>query len=159
MGLREKINDKPGIAIGVLVAGVVIAIVAVVLTTRKPPVQSLSKAYYTTDDGATLFDDELDKSAPFDHDGKPAVRARVFSCDEGKTHFVGYLERAPEKVAKRPGERDTKRDVRMMEAVVRPPNAPTAKWVPKTSPEGIAITAAVKCPDGGERPIVEVFPK
>jgi hypothetical protein len=159
LGLREKINDKPGLAIGVLVAGVVVAIVVVVLTTRKATVVAPARAFYTTDEGATLFEDALDKAVPFDHDGAQAVLARVFSCDEGKTKFVGYLERMPEKVKKPPGERDTGRDIRVTGSVIRPPNSPKAKWVPKALPEGMAITAAVKCPDGSDRPVVEVFPK
>lgn len=54
------------------------------------------RAYYTTDDGKTLFADDAERLPPFDHGGKQAVRAHVFSCDGGKARFVGYLERLPE---------------------------------------------------------------
>ena len=45
---------------------------------------SPGSAFYTTDDGATLFTDGADRLPPFDHDGKAAVMAAVFSCDNGK---------------------------------------------------------------------------
>ncbi len=41
--------------------------------------------------------DDLDKVVPFDHGGKPAVRAMVFRCKNGKP-FVAYLQRYSEAV-------------------------------------------------------------
>lgn len=46
--------------------------------------------YFTTDDGATYFPDDASKLTPFDHDGKPAVRAHVYAV--GGKKWVAYLE-------------------------------------------------------------------
>ena len=53
-------------------------------------------AYYTVDEGKTLFADSAAALPPFDYGGRPAVRARVFSCDGGKTRSVRYLEKLPD---------------------------------------------------------------
>ena len=49
------------------------------------------------DDGS-WFADKAERVPPFDHHGQPAVRLHLFSCDGGKTTFVGYLEKLPEDV-------------------------------------------------------------
>jgi hypothetical protein len=49
-------------------------------------------AWYSDDDGKTWFSQDLRIAMPpFDHNGKKAYRAYVFTCD-GKTQFVGWLE-------------------------------------------------------------------
>jgi hypothetical protein len=58
----------------------------------------LTKAYYTVDDGRTWFVDQAERIPPFDHEGRPAVRAQLFSCDHERTVFVGYLQKVPEDV-------------------------------------------------------------
>lgn len=163
MGVRETLNKKPGLVTGLTIG--IVAVVAVVLfvQNRKPHAGAPTRAFFTTDDGATLFDDSADQVAPFDHDGRQAVQARVFSCDGGKTRFVGFLERTPDKAkaaaAPAAPPQQGGRDLRPILSVIRAPNAPSAKWVPKNSPEGAAITGAIKCPDGGDAQPVEVFPK
>src|ERR1039458_9705554 len=76
-------------------AGVIIAIVAIYLVQNalSGPAMPTARAYFTTDDGATQFVDSMDHLAPFDHNGKPAVRVWMFSEDGGKTRFPAYLER------------------------------------------------------------------
>ncbi len=51
------------------------------------------RAFYTVDDGANLFIDSVTKLVPFDHDGHPAVKALVFSADNGVHRWVQYLFR------------------------------------------------------------------
>ena len=51
------------------------------------------KAWYTTDDGKTWFADEKQRIVPFTHNGKEAYRCWVYSCDNGTTKFVAYVER------------------------------------------------------------------
>ncbi len=53
---------------------------------------SIAKVFYSDDDGKTWFIDDRSRLAPFDHNGKQAVRAEVFRCGAGRP-FVGYLER------------------------------------------------------------------
>jgi hypothetical protein len=54
----------------------------------RPP--NPTQDFYTTDDGKTWFRGPPGQPAPFDHDGKPAVKAYVYRC--GGTEFVVYLE-------------------------------------------------------------------
>ena len=58
---------------------------------RTPELRIPDKAFYSDDDGQTYFVDDLWKVPPFDHNGKTAVRAYVFSYDGGKKQFVAYL--------------------------------------------------------------------
>ena len=53
----------------------------------------MSKAFFTTDDGATLFAEDISRISPFDHDGREAVRAFVFTCDGGKHQWVQCLQK------------------------------------------------------------------
>jgi len=77
----------------IVLAGVVI--VAELWPEPAPP-RPPTKAFYTVDDGASFFVDNAERLPPFDHGGKPAVRAFLFSCDGGKTRFTGFLEKLPE---------------------------------------------------------------
>ncbi|HEY1686123.1 MAG TPA: hypothetical protein VGG19_15260 [Tepidisphaeraceae bacterium] len=91
MGLRETINEKTSmvtIALLVLIAGAVALTIHSVM-----PSNPLDGAFFTTDDGQTTFAGKIDDIPPFNHHGQPAVRAWMFTCDGGKTKFLGYLER------------------------------------------------------------------
>lgn len=48
------------------------------------------REFFSDDDGTTWFVDDGTKVAPFDHNGKPAVVAKVFQTKSGQK-FVGYL--------------------------------------------------------------------
>jgi hypothetical protein len=50
--------------------------------------------YFSEDDGATFYTAPLTQPPYVAPDGKPAVLAAVFSCDGGRTKFVGYLMRS-----------------------------------------------------------------
>jgi hypothetical protein len=104
-GIREGMNRHPVISasiVGVLVLSGVLYMLSDTLFTggKIGGAQTrIARWYYTTDDGATFFPDDLNKISPYDKDGKKAVRAHVFSCDGGKTKFVGFLERQTAKAA------------------------------------------------------------
>jgi hypothetical protein len=108
----------------------------------RPAATQATHLYFTTDEGKTLFIEQASTRTPFQHDGKLACRAHVFSCDGGKTNFVGYLSKnsaiAGEDLIRRPGEE---------------------RWFPISSP-GAAVIMGVKCPgdEAGKTP-VEVFPQ
>ena len=92
MGVRERLNRNPRLAAIVVGALLLIAGVAVALQLAGAQTGSASdKAFFTVDDGATWFVDDAAKFAPFQHDGKEAVRAYLFECN-GK-RFVNHLER------------------------------------------------------------------
>jgi hypothetical protein len=158
VSIRETLNNKPAVVTGVTIGIVVIALVAILLQSRREKPAPVSKAYYTTDDGATVFEDDLEKTTPFPHDGGSAVQAHMFSCDDGRTKFVGFLEKLPDKLPQATAAHG--HDPRMFAALVKAPKNPSAKWVNKTASEGIAVIAAIKCPDGGgSGPAVGMFPK
>jgi len=155
-------NQKPGLVTGVTVGVVVVALALIFWQQRKPKVQAASnKAYYTIDDGQTTFEDELDKPTPFDYNGGKAVRVHMFSCNGGRTRFVGFLEKSADKpaTAAPPAGGGTERKrFRSLEVLVKSPKNPTAKWVSQLSPEGGAVMAAVQCPEKGDAQPAEVFP-
>jgi len=96
MGIRESINRNPKVAVGVgagLVAFTLVFVLFQVMdlsgSTRVPSADE--HAFFTVDDGKTWFVGDIKTLAPFDHDGKQAVRAYVYECD--RQQFVGWLER------------------------------------------------------------------
>jgi len=157
VSIRETLNKKPAVVTGITIGIVVIALVAIFWQSRPKQIQPVTKAYYTTDDGASVFEDDLEKTTPFPHDGGSAVQAHMFSCDNGHTKFVGFLEKLPDKLPQATPARG--RDPKIFAGLVKAPKNPSAKWVNKNSPEGIAIIAAIRCPDGGNSAPVEVFAK
>ena len=92
MGLREKLNENPAITTGATIAVIVIALIFIVYSVVPAGVpKGMSQAFFTVDDGANYFVDDVKKRAPFDKDGKTAVRAHVYEC--GGKKFVAYMER------------------------------------------------------------------
>jgi hypothetical protein len=99
VGIRQKLNDNPAMTVGV---AVIVIVGAMIVAFRsgcsddrgKGTSPGAAKQFFTTDDGPNpeLFTDDATKIPPFDHDGKPAFRARVYRCAHGK-QFVGNLER------------------------------------------------------------------
>lgn len=91
MGVVENLRQKRRLGIGLALLLFGVAAIAYQLFTASPNVSSIREAYYTVDDGQSLFVESENKLAPFDHQGKEAVRAHVFEI-EGK-RVVKYLER------------------------------------------------------------------
>jgi hypothetical protein len=157
LGLREQINEKPGLssgAIGVVIVLILVFIVWQFRGNRPPPPPPPGQDYFTADDGHSWFSDTGDKILPYEHNGAMAVRCHVFKCASGAP-FAGYLEtytqilhdqltgitkvdsqhqpvsRSSDTLVKRPGDKN---------------------WVPSYSPEGRTITD-VRCPNGqSDRP-------
>jgi hypothetical protein len=160
VSVREAINKNPGIVTGVTVGVIVIVLVLIFWPQRGPKsARTPPKAYYTVDDGQTTFEDDLDKVTPFDHDGGKAVRAHVFSCNGGRTRFVGFLEKMADKAGTPAGGgTDAGRARRIAALLVKPPKNPNAKWVAQSSPEGSAITSGIQCPEKSDALPNEVLP-
>ena len=96
MNAREKINASSSILILAAAIAILLAIfytAHVLRSARLGSAHSGGKAFFTIDDGATLFQDDAGKVPPFQHDGHEAVRAMVFTCDGGQHHWVQYLEK------------------------------------------------------------------
>lgn len=157
MGIRETLNKNQPLVIGIISVVIVGAIVSIIWQARSAN-SSHANVYYTVDDGQTLFADSNMKIAPFDKDGKKAVRAHVFLC--GGKRVVGYLSRYSEDALK------TLEDVKIARAEKRPPKNIGAlmslsstgievkkpgdvKWVSGSDTARVAAIRAFKCP--GER--------
>jgi hypothetical protein len=110
-----------------------------------------NKVYCTTDDGQTTFVAPMSQVPPFDRDGKAAVRAYMYSCDGGKTRFVGYLERFTPEAKKRiesakagPGGGGS---VGPGDTEVKKPGAGNS-WVSRANFAEAAKVMQVTCPGG-----------
>jgi hypothetical protein len=160
VGIRDTLNEKPALATGATIAVVVIALIFIFWQTRSKSsaTNAVNKAYYTIDDGQTVFEDDISKAPSFQHQGAQAVQAHMFSCKNGKDPFVGYLERLPDKLPAAAPARETRgHDRRLFISLVKTPKNKSARWVPKLGPDGAAIIASIKCPDAGSSP-AEVLP-
>jgi hypothetical protein len=93
MGIRETLNQNSSIGVGVMAGVIAVAGWFIVSSFRENATPKYgSVAYYSDDDGASFFADDAKLIPPFDHHGKQAYKAYVFTCDKGKTKWVGYLE-------------------------------------------------------------------
>jgi hypothetical protein len=98
MGVREALNKHKGFAVA---AAAVVVVAVGALAWRSTAVPNVTEAaaavqaFYSADDGNSFFAAPADLIPPFEWEGKTACRAVVFTCDGGKTKFVGYLERYP----------------------------------------------------------------
>ena len=61
--------------------------------TPAPGFNGTDQFTFTVDDGKTVFPVDATLLPPFPHGGKTAYRAYVYTCDNGETQWVGYLER------------------------------------------------------------------
>jgi hypothetical protein len=152
MGLRESLGEKKGMAI---VAGAMLLVAAVALRREAAPTAS-NQQFFSADDGRSYFTASVDSVPPFEHDGKPAVRAYVFQCQGER--FVGYLERYKEdarrlvlsnitgkSAAATPQQVAAVQQAQMNGREVKRPGE--KQWVNLLSPEGAKV-AAVRCPAG-----------
>lgn len=161
-GVREQMSKKP--ILGGAIAGVLALVAAaVVAKTYWPERQAdLTKAFYTTDDGETWFEDSATKVAPFEVGGKTAVVAHVYSYAGGGKQFCAYvakftpegktkLELAVADAAKagKPAESVALyRDPAFMKAAILiKPAKSSVDWTSYGSPKAQTIFA-VKSPDG-----------
>lgn len=105
MALRESISKNPTVVMGLAGAAIAIALGAILWqaatagSASSSSDQTSPKVYFTTDTTsgpaaiAAMFADSADKLPPFDHNGKPAVRVRVWTTDGGTTRYVSHYER------------------------------------------------------------------
>ena len=154
-----------GVAVILALAAVAFAVFRIFDVRIAPDSASDSeRAFFTVDDGKTWFIDAASQLAPFQHDGKEAVRAYVIECN-GK-RFVNHLERyTPDgkqamlrlrdivKHGPPPGQLVAAAQQRGRE--VKRPGDTT--WTATNAPTADAIVA-LKCPDGASGEPTVVFP-
>lgn len=172
MSLREKLNTNPLIAIAALVILVVAAgwYCYTVLTDRGGTADAPKYYYYTVDEGKTLFSVSADEIPPIMKDGKEAVRARIYTCDNFKTTFVGYLEKYTDDFKKKAeAEKAKPKDANVKGAssavwggpaqafntLVKKPGE--GAWAVLTSQQG-QKAMGVTCPSGNVQDLVEKLP-
>ena len=159
MGFRDTLKQRPSVAAAAAVVMIGGAAIAIYLQARDFTNAGSGKAFFTTDDGKTWFVDRNTRLAPFDKDGKQAVRAHVFEC--GGKRVVGYLScYRPEaikaledaKAAKAQGKPPP--NVQALAAVgttgllVKRPGAPG--WVSQADVGNATAVRVFRCPDGSE---------
>jgi hypothetical protein len=105
MALRESIAKSPTVVMGIAGAAIAISLGAIIWqaatagTASSSADAGVAKVYFTTDTTsgpaaiAAMFPDSADKLPPFDHNGKPAVRVRIWTTDGGTTRYVSHYER------------------------------------------------------------------
>jgi hypothetical protein len=174
VGIRQKINENPAATTAVTAGIVVLAVLFIMWQACSGGPGSggmiTTKAFYSVDDGKTWFIDDSSNIPPYKtKDGKDAVRAQIFTCDDGKTKFCGYLEAyAPqdkmvlENMAKNQGKAGGPPAAYMGytgQPLVKKPGVPA--WIPlspATTPAYQQIVQ-VRCPDGSTNNLSRVFPE
>lgn len=164
MGIRETLNEKPQIVTGATVAVIALALGYIVFQLTGigsgggPSGGSVpTKAYFTADEGNTLIVDDASKLPPIEAGGQQAYRARVYSCDEGKTKFTAVVERVSEnamaelKKLTKPGAGGSGPPPAVQGMIaqqgleVRQPKQ--TKWISVRDPAAQALLSP-RCPDG-----------
>ena len=151
MGIRDTLNEKPGLTTAVTAAVVFLAlgyIVYAVWPRRAPPDLRARQAFFTTDLGQTYAAGPAGALYALDDAGLAGnVRAWVFRWPGGGEPFVAFLERVSPEVAKEHAtsspSADPMRAMREQENprghLVAPPGQD--QWVDKASPRGREISA------------------
>ena len=167
MSLRQRLNDNPRIVAIVSGAMVLIAL-ALALWPRSVgggKAAGVTKEFYSIDDGRSWFAAEAGKLPPFDKDGKPAHRVRVYRCPHGK-EFVSHLERYADADRARMEKLIDEKKTRSMEFIqlesgfeMKKPGGGT--WLKPTAQNVAQANAmrAPKCPEGSTAGVVRVSPE
>jgi len=107
MGIRQTINERPAVGVG-LAAGLVVVALAIILwqvigsrAGTRLRAFNPDQEFFSDDDGKSFFADAKSKLPPLMHNGKPAYIARVYRCGDKGTPFVGYLVKYPDDVRQR----------------------------------------------------------
>lgn len=165
MGIREKMNNNPGMTTGITAAIIVIALIVIVWQLAGSGAPKLpTKAFFTIDDGATWFADSVKNRAPFQHDGKTAYKVHVFKCAGGQP-FVAYMERYTPEALKKMQQADANPDApppfldpMMMASIeVKAPGTGDKGWINMNTAQAMTITR-ITCKDGDPNSIEPVIP-
>lgn len=173
MGIRQTINENPAITAAATGSVVLLAVIFIFYRLLCSGGDNVggpvsNKAFYTIDDGKNFFVDDAGKIPPFMHEGKPAVRAQVFTCDNGASKFVSYLEKFSDEDKRKLEEalsKNTSGGAPMAMQYMGFANALMVKkpgdknWVklnPQTT-ERFTRVMQTKCPDGSANNITRVM--
>jgi hypothetical protein len=164
MGIRENLAKNKNLSTSLSIGLILVA--AVILAWHFWPEKkaNLSQAFFSDDDGQTWFQDSVYLIPPFDHNGKTAVRAEIFTYDSGKKPFCAYLAKYTDEAKKRledsiaeakkngqpPNSASAFADPMYLRAnlLVKKPGAGNP-WVPSIDHSSAQITS-IQSPDGSE---------
>ena len=161
MSIRETLNAKRGLGVGVGIALLIVAVI-VILRSSGGPDYSVSRMYYSNDDGATYFADDADRIYPFDHEGKSAYRAYVYRCGDDAP-FVAYLARYNEQTKAKLDQLIAKNDpadageiaqLRSSGIEIKKPGE--GEWVGVDTPAAAKVNGVPDCPAG--KTVASVIP-
>jgi len=170
-GIRQRIGEKKGAGVALGVGLILVAAIALAVQHMPEKKADLNQAFFTTDDGETWFADSAYRVAPFEHAGKEAVIAQVYSYAGGNKQFCAYLAKyTPEAkqklepaIAKAkannepPSSAALFRDHNFMKsAMLVKARGTTQPWVPMTDPKAQEIMS-IRSPDGSEVDQVFVY--
>lgn len=167
MSLREALqrHSAASTAVTLIVTILAIAYVIYFLSTSRSPGAAAKQAYFSTDNGATWFADDISLLPPYDKDGKQAVRAYVFRCADGKP-FVAYLMRfTPEAKKSLEAARAANSgglDAQLLLATERSQSEAakpgTSQWVHAKDRQAYDQVTRLNCPDGNMAGLELVMP-
>jgi hypothetical protein len=155
LGTRRKRKQRVGAVLKVTSAVLLIAAAGVIWWCfRGSPQSQGPQVFFTDDDGSTWFADDQTKLAPWDHNGKPAVLAKVYQTAGGK-QFIAYLMKFTDKAREEALYSQKTGHMRSGPSAAKGPadnpllvKKPHDKeWVPANDPRAREITT-IKCPDG-----------
>jgi hypothetical protein len=150
MGIRNTFEKHPRIAATAAALFIAAAVIWIAVFDRAGSgATNQTKLFYTVDDGATLFADDIGKQPPFEHDGKQAVLALVYTCDGGKTQFVQCLKKQGTLTQLPAGVPQTAAATWL----VKKPGS--KNWIPLSDPTAASLFVP-SCPAGGR--LDEVLP-
>jgi hypothetical protein len=161
MSLRDRIEQRPQVFVPIALVVIVATLFFALRSHHAGDMAIPSAAYYSTDDGATFFTDAANRISPFGHQGTPAYRAMVYTCDGGKTRFVAYLQRLTEEARRRVAiSGNSSLDSAAIDRLgvadieIKKPGSNNA-WINRTNLSAAAAITAVHCPDGSPATLCE----
>ncbi len=167
MGIRETLNKNPAITTGATAGIILLAIGFIIWQIMGGGTPGMAtEAYFTTDDGKTWFEDDINKIPPFDKDGKPAYKVYVYECP-GSDPFVSHMERYTPAAKKAmeaamasndPNNPMVMEDVQMTGLEVKKPGTGEKGWVRQGNAVAAGRIMELKCPDGKTEGIEPVMP-
>lgn len=142
-------SPKRWLGIGFAVVAVGAAAYSVMSVRNEQRLEStIELVFYSDDEGKTYFPDSVEKTFPFDRNGKQAFRAFVYSCGETGKPFVGLLGRQAKSNADRSIDPRYRPKNALPQVEVKKPGED--RWVAFMSAEGQKLLLSV-CPGG--RPV------
>lgn len=152
-----------------VVLGIAVALLALRMTRSPDSAEASDGGYladyvwYSVDDGKNWFADKKNAFNEVQRDGKTATRCYLYTCDDGKTRFVAYMERfTPEasKTLKEIVASKSQADASKLESIMLSGvqvKKPGGSWMPNSDSRALALTDPT-CPNDPTKRAQMVLP-